>query len=166
MTDPHDPNPVVPFPTTGVDARVALATSMHAGPGVYAVLVGSGMSSAAGVPTGWQVLQDLIRKIGLAEGVDPEQLEDAPEAWWANQGRPEARYDTILSALATTDAARRALLRHYFDPPPAEGGPVLPTAAHAGLAGLCESGRVRLVLTTNFDRLIEPPWIRWGYHRR
>ena len=62
--------PVVPVPAGGVDGRVALATAIHAAPGVYAVLVGSGMSSAAGIPTGWQVVQDLIRKIAIAEGAE------------------------------------------------------------------------------------------------
>src|ERR1039458_8406990 len=138
-----------PAPMAGVDARVALATSMHAAPGVYAVLVGSGMSSQAGIPTGWQVVQDLIRTIAVAEGVDREMVELEPEVWWAEQGRPEPRYDTILPALASTDAARQALLRRYFDPliPPTPGPPAP--------AALCASGRVRLILTTNFDRLIE-----------
>jgi len=147
--------PVVPVPAGGVDGRVALATAIHAAPGVYAVLVGSGMSSAAGIPTGWQVVQDLIRKIAIAEGADVEELGDAPEIWWTQQGRPDPRYDTILTSLASTDAARQSLLRGYFDPSPTDGGQIQPTAGHEALAWLCATGRVRLILTTNFDRLIE-----------
>jgi hypothetical protein len=147
--------PVVPVPAGGVDGRVALATAIHAAPGVYAVLVGSGMSSAAGIPTGWQVVQDLIRKIAIAEGAEVEELGDAPEIWWTQQGRPDPRYDTILTSLASTDAARQSLLRGYFDPPPTDGGQIQPTAGHEALAWLCATGRVRLILTTNFDRLIE-----------
>ena len=139
----------VPAPTAGVDGRVALATSLHAAPGVYAVLVGSGMSSAAGIATGWQVVQDLIRTIAVAEGVDRETVEVDPEVWWEQQGRPEPRYDSILPALASTDAARQALLRRYFDPP------VQPTEGHQALAALCAAGRIRVIITTNFDRLIE-----------
>ena len=142
-------------PTAGVDPRVALATSMHAAPGVYAVLVGSGMSSAAGIPTGWQVVQDLIRKVALVEGADPTELDGEPERWWARQGRGEPRYDTLLPALASTDAARQLLLRQYFEPSPQLGSRAQPTAGHQALAALCASGRVRIVLTTNFDRLIE-----------
>jgi hypothetical protein len=70
-----DRAPVVEMPTNGVDGRVALATAVHAAPGVYAALVGSGMSSAAGIPTGWQVVQDLICKVALAEGVDANDVE-------------------------------------------------------------------------------------------
>ena len=142
-------------PTAGVDPRVALATSMHAAPGVYAVLVGSGMSSAAGVPTGWQVVQDLIRRIATAEGVDLDGLQRTPDEWWSDQHGSEPRYDTLLGALAPTDAARRALLLKYFDPPPGEGKPIQPTSGHAALAQICTGRRVRLILTTNFDRLIE-----------
>ncbi len=149
-----DRAPVVEFPTNGVDGRAALATALHAAPGVYAALVGSGMSSAAGIPTGWQVVQDLIRKIALAEGVDPGVLQDHPEEWWETQGRSEPRYDTILPGLAPTDAARQALLRRYFEVL-ADGTKVQPTAGHHALAALAATGRVRVILTTNFDRLIE-----------
>jgi len=47
------------------------------------------------------------------------------------------------------------MLRDYFDPPPEKGGPALPTPAHEALANLCATGRIRLIVTTNFDRLIE-----------
>lgn len=146
--------PAVPVPTMGVDGRVALATCMHAAPGVLAVLVGSGMSTAAGVPTSWQVVQDLIRQVAAAEVVDPDEVGDSPELWWARQGRPDPRYDTLLPALAPTDAARQALLRRYFEPSPPQG-PIRPTLGHRALGELCASGRVRLILTTNFDRLLE-----------
>lgn len=36
-------------PTAGVDPVTALAMSMHAAPGVYAALIGSGVSRASGL---------------------------------------------------------------------------------------------------------------------
>ena len=54
------PVPSVPRPTQDVESRVALATAIQAGRGVYAILAGSGLSTAAGTKTGWQVVQDLI----------------------------------------------------------------------------------------------------------
>jgi hypothetical protein len=142
-------------PTPGVDPRIALATSMQAAPGVYAVLVGSGMSSAANIRTGWQVVQDLIRKVARAGRIDEEELGDTPEKWWEEQRGTEARYDTLVGALASTDPARQALLREYFDPPATAGGPIQPTVGHQALAWLCATERVRVILTTNFDRLVE-----------
>jgi hypothetical protein len=141
--------------TAGIDPRIALASSMQAAPGIYAVLVGSGMSSAANIPTGWQVLQDLVGQVARADNVDLAESGLDPFEWFAEVYGHEARYDELLSALASTDPARRALLRLYFDPPPEEGGPVVPTEAHRALARLCASGRVRVILTTNFDHLIE-----------
>jgi len=142
-------------PTVGVDPRVALATSLHAAPGIYAALIGSGMSRAAGIPTGWEVVQDLARKVALAEGVDLSLLGEAPAEWFAARFGRDLRYDELLAQLTRTDPERQAVLRSYFDPPPSAGGPIQPTAGHHALAMLCSAGKVRVVLTTNFDRLIE-----------
>ena len=46
-----------------IDPVHSLAFSIQANPGVYAVLVGSGVSRAAKVPTGWEITLDLIRKL-------------------------------------------------------------------------------------------------------
>jgi hypothetical protein len=40
----------------------------------------SGMSCVAGIPTGWEVVQDLARKVGLAKGADLSLLGQTPEA--------------------------------------------------------------------------------------
>ena len=113
------------------------------------------MSSSAGILTGWRIVQDLIRRVAIAEGVDRDAVAGNPELWWQQQGRPEPRYDTLIQALAKSDGARRFLLNDYFERSAVDGKPLMPTAGHKALASLCASGRVRLVLTTNFDRLIE-----------
>ena len=146
---------VVPSPTLGIDPRVSVATAIHAAPGVNAVLIGSGMSTAAGIPNGWQVVQDLIRQVGRAEGCEPELLKTAPENWWRDTYGTDPRFDDLLAELAPTEAARKVLLKDYFDPPPSPGPRMAPTPAHDALAQLCVRGQVRLILTTNFDRLIE-----------
>jgi hypothetical protein len=146
----------VTWPLPSVDPRVSLATSIAGSPaGVYAVLIGSGMSSAAGIPTGWGVVQDLVRRVAQAEGVDPDELGDEPEAWWTRTYGAEPRYDALMEQLAPTDGARQALLRTYFDPPPTSDGPVLPTEGHRRLARMVAKGLIRVIITTNFDRLIE-----------
>lgn len=35
-----------------IEPELKLAIALHSSPGVYALLLGSGMSSAAGIPTG------------------------------------------------------------------------------------------------------------------
>lgn len=143
------------MPTRGVDPRTVLATLLEAAPGAMAVLVGSGMSRSAGIPTGWEVVQDLIRRVAQAEGHASAEIDDHPEDWWASTYGGDPRYDTIVDALGLTPSARQALLRRYFDPTPEQGGPILPTPGHNALASLVASGRIRVIVTTNFDRLIE-----------
>ena len=41
----------------------SLAFTIQANRGVYAVLLGSGISRAAGISTGWEITLDLVRKL-------------------------------------------------------------------------------------------------------
>ena len=45
-----------------IDPIHSLAFSVQATPGVYAILVGSGVSRGANIPTGWDITLDLVRK--------------------------------------------------------------------------------------------------------
>jgi len=56
-------------------------------PGVYAVLVGSGMSSDAGIPTGWKVAQELVRQVARNHKVDIGEAGLKPEEWWRSKVR-------------------------------------------------------------------------------
>lgn len=161
MTD----EPIVPLvtpPSAGLDPMISLATSLHASPGVYALLLGSGVSTAAGIPTGWQIVTDLVRRTAAAKFPDDTGAADAasadPEAWWLEHGDGEPLgYSGLLESLASTPAARHALLAGYFEPTPEEleAGLKAPGAAHRAVAQLVARGTVRVVLTTNFDRLLE-----------
>lgn len=53
-----------------LDPILSLAIAMQSDPGVYALLVGSGLSRSAGIPTGWEVVLDLIRKLALLMNED------------------------------------------------------------------------------------------------
>ena len=72
----------------------------------------------------------------------------------------------LLENLASTVAARRDLLHGYFEPTPDEraNGIKRPTAAHRAIADLVSTGRIRLILTTNFDRLFEIALAEVGVH--
>ena len=132
----------------------SLAFSMQANPGVYAVLVGSGVSRAATIPTGWEITLDLVRKLAALrkENCDPD-----PERWYLNTFNKEANYSDLLDALCGTPAERQQLLRDYFEPSADDRGEGTkqPTAAHKAIAALAAMGFIRVILTTNFDRLIE-----------
>jgi hypothetical protein len=146
----------VPVPVAGFDPKISLATAVHAAPGVYALLVGSGISSAAGIPTGWQIVSDLVQRAAAAAGAEPGSDFDA-EVWWDANGVGDLGYSQLLDTLASTPAARAALVDGYFlaDDDEREEGRKLPTAAHEAIADLVARGAVKVILTTNFDRLLE-----------
>ena len=61
---------------TLIDPLVSLAFAVYSNKGAYALVLGSGISRSAAIPTGWEVLLDLVRKIATLEGedADPDQL--------------------------------------------------------------------------------------------
>lgn len=137
-----------------------MAVNVQAQPGVFALLLGSGVSRAAGIPTGWEVVQDLVRRVAAASepGVEPPSTSAEVESWWATH-RPGVPlgYSGLLAELGPTQGARQGLMRAYFEPgdEELEQGLKVPTAAHRAIAHLVKGGYIRVIVTTNFDRLIE-----------
>jgi hypothetical protein len=137
-----------------VDPFVVLSASLHFDRGAYAVLAGSGMSTAAGIPTGW----DLTKALAALEALHrDEHIPDDIEAWWAANKAVPLAYSTVMEAIAPTLGQRQALLRSVIEPSADEirAGLKIPGAAHHALAELVSRGYVRVIVTTNFDRLIE-----------
>lgn len=136
------------------DSLLKLALALHESPGVYALLIGSGISRAAGIPTGWDIVLDLVRKVAAVEGEDPNPN---PVAWYQAKYGEAPNYTTLLGRLTSTPAERMNLLRSYFEPTDEEReqGLKIPTPAHRAIAQLVKNGQVRMILTTNFDRLME-----------
>jgi hypothetical protein len=137
-----------------IEPADALAFSMHANKGVYAIILGSGVSRAARIPTGWEITLELVRKLAAVRG---EDCEPDPVAWCIEATGRTPDYSELLDALAKTPAERQQLLRSYWEPTEQEReeGAKLPTKAHRAIADLIKLGYVRVILTTNFDRLIE-----------
>jgi hypothetical protein len=160
MTAESVDQPLIVPPGPALMPEVALALGMQSAPGVYALLLGSGVSRPAQIPTGYEVMELLLRTAAAADlaGDEPAlqiALDDL-KAWWIAKGHGVPTYSGVLEQLAHTAAARRALLAPHFvraedDPPEAKS----PTAAHRAVARLVRRGSVRVVLTTNFDRLLE-----------
>lgn len=135
-----------------IEPHLALGFAMHSTPGAYVAVFGAGTSKAAGIPAAWEVQQDLLSKLAAALGAEPAD----PFAWYRERYGADPNYDTLLDALAQTPDARQQLLRGYFEPDPNDADRSRrPTAAHDALARLVAQGRIRIVLTTNFDHLVE-----------
>lgn len=138
----------------GVEPALSLAFSMQANPGTYALLLGSGVSRAAGILTGWEITLDLVRKLAALKCVAPDT---DPASWFRQTYGNDPNYSALLNELARTPAERAQLLVQYFEPARDEtgAGTRRPTKAHHAIARLVAKGYVRVILTTNFDRLIE-----------
>lgn len=137
-----------------IDPIHALAFSIQANPGVYALLLGSGVSRAAKIPTGWEITLDLVRKLANLHG---ETADPDPERWYRDKFGKEADYSDLLDDLAKAPSERQQLLRAYLEPndQEREDGEKQPTAAHRAIAALTARGFVKVIVTTNFDRLME-----------
>ena len=118
------------------------------------MLLGSGVSRAAGMPTGWEVTLDLVRKLA---DLNREACDPSPEEWYRQKYGTPPNYSHLLEQLANTPSERQQLLRKYWEPTPSEReeNKKQPTAAHRAIAALAAKGYVRAIMTTNFDRLVE-----------
>jgi hypothetical protein len=137
-----------------LDPLTALAFSMFSGKGVYALLLGSGISRAAEIPTGWEIALDLIRKLAAAS---EEECGADAVAWYRQKFGTEPDYSDLLAMVAQNPAERTKSLGAYFEATDDEKGrgAKTPTAAHRAIARLVSKGYVRVIITTNFDRLLE-----------
>lgn len=137
--------------STPFDPIVETAFALKGRPGAYAALLGSGISTGAGIPTGWQIVLDLIGQVAsLTDGAVPAD----PLAWYVDQFGVAPTYSDLLARLGRTAAEREAIIRSFIEPPDGDAGR-RPTAAHRALARLAKGGFIRVFLTTNFDRLLE-----------
>ncbi|MCW4468340.1 SIR2 family protein [Flavobacterium sp. MFBS3-15] len=132
----------------------SLAFSMFSNKGVYALLLGSGISRNSGIPTGWDVVMDLLKKLSVLEGnTSVENLED----WFIEKYKEEPDYSNLLEKLASTPSERLNIMKPYFDisETDSENGLKKPTLAHQHIAKLVKKGLIKVIITTNFDKLLE-----------
>ncbi len=132
-----------------LDPIVSLSVALAEAPGTCALLIGSGVSRDAGVPTGQEVMRSGLHRLYQLETSSTEPLDDdALDAWLTEAGHVDLTYSSLLALIAPDPAVRRGYLADFF-----EGKQ--PGRAHEALADLAEQGFVRVFVTTNFDRLLE-----------
>ncbi|MEF7637817.1 SIR2 family protein [Bacillus thuringiensis] len=131
---------------------MSLSFSMEANKGIYALLLGSGISRSANIPTGWEIVEELCRRIMKVEKANHNN----PIEWYQEQYKEEPTYDKVIEKLAYTPATRLGLLAEFFEPKQDdEENTKIPTKAHRSIAKLVKGGYIRVIVTTNFDRLME-----------
>lgn len=146
-----------PDPKRPLDPSLTLAMGVQAQPGVYALLLGSGVSTGAGIETGWGIVQDLVRRAAIISGAseaDADAARKDPEEWWFQYSGDELTYSRLLEVVGgSTQASRRGAINRYFNGTGDERK--VPSQAHRAIAGLVADGYVRVIVTTNFDNLTE-----------
>ena len=136
------------------DLIIQMSFSIYSNPGVYAVLLGSGISRSAGILTGYEITLDLASK--LSTMIEKKEVKDVSK-WYKNYFKEDMNYSKIITKLAKTRSERSNLLKPYFEPTEKEKeeGKKIPTKAHRSIARLVKYGYLRMILTLNFDRLME-----------
>lgn len=138
----------------GIERLTTLAFSMYTNKGAYALLLGSGISRTAHIPSAWEVEVQLIEQLAATEGV--ANMKDWHQ-WYKNKYGESATYSSLLETLVKTPTERVELMKGFFEPTSEEKllGWKEPTKAHREIAKLAKDGYFRVILTTNFDRLLE-----------
>ena len=125
------------------------AEQLRTAPGNYAFLLGAGMSAGAGIPLGGTIVRMLRQRLieELQHDISPEAGESLfKELGWFQD--PETEYAEALQRAFSSDHERQRFFRELI-------AGKMPTLAHYYLASIIASGHCNLVLTTNFDDLLE-----------
>lgn len=125
------------------------AEQLRSTPGHYAFLLGAGMSAGAGIPLGGAIVTMLRQRLveELKQDISPEAGESLFEelGWFRD---PESEYAEALLRAFSSDHERQRFFRELIVGK-------MPTLAHYYLASIIANGHCNLVLTTNFDDLLE-----------
>lgn len=121
---------------------------MAEGMGTYALFLGSGTSRESGIPTGTDILNDAIELLYKDEKDVKKVNDEELKQWYKNSSFKEYTYSKILEGLCPLQEDRRKFLEKYFVGKK-------PTESHYLIAEMVKNGIVKVIITTNFDRLIE-----------
>lgn len=130
-------------------------------PSGFAWLLGAGASATAGIPTGYQMIQEFRAHLFASEsGISLREIDPADPTWQARIDAHHARrgslppsgdpseYSRAFAALHATPEDRRLYIRNQVS----KGSPSL---GHKVLGALLCARKTPCVFTTNFDPLVE-----------
>lgn len=128
-----------------------ITSSIYSNKGAYVFLLGSGISKMAGVPTGWDITVNLVKQLACQKKVKITDTE--VEKWFEDTFKVPCSYSSILEECVKTPTERKNLMKSFFESK--EENKLSPSVAHKAIARLTKLGFVKVILTTNFDRLME-----------
>ena len=87
------------------ESLIQLAFSIHNTQGAYALLLGSGISRAASIPTGYEVTLEMIRQLSALHGENPTELEQ----WYVKKLGKQAEYSDLLDSKSVTKLSKKII---------------------------------------------------------
>ncbi len=131
-----------------IDPILPLSISIAEGKGTYALFLGSGISYAAGVPTGTKLLELTKEKLYMMDKA-LEKIDNTEDfqKWLELKEIKDIDYSELLGMFPSEEDRRIFLEQFFMD--------VEPTESHVNIAKMVEKGLIRVIITTNFDRLME-----------
>jgi len=124
--------------------------------------LGAGASASAGIQTAWNMIWDFKRKIFCTENrVSLQRCQDLSDR--RTRSRIQAYFDSLDGAPRPGSDEEYGYYFERLHPSPGDRQRYIdrlvsagkPSYGHAVLAGLLRTDRVRVVWTTNFDRMVE-----------
>ena len=128
------------------DLEIFIAHNIFINKGAYSILLGSGISKSAGIPTGWEILIKLISRLAILK---KETSIDNYEDWYRKQYKSDPNYSQVIESLTTTKEERVNLLKPFFENVENDNSDEVkkPTIAHHAIASLIKKGYIRVVVT-------------------
>lgn len=131
-----------------IDPILPLSISIAEGIGTYAVFLGSGASKEADIPTGGEILHDTLELLYKLKNNTEEVSDEEIEEWYNESELKGYNYSKILEELCPSREERRVYLeKHFINKKP--------TQTHHLIANMVKNGLIKIIITTNFDRLME-----------
>ena len=127
-----------------IERLTTLAFSMYSNKGAYALLLGSGISRSAHIPTGWKIESCLKEQLAA---VKRKIIKEDAHQWFKEKYKIETSYSSLLEELVQTPTERVQLMKQFFEPTDDEKdlGWQQPTKAHNAIAKLAKAGNVRVI---------------------
>lgn len=114
----------------------------------YVLFIGAGVSKDAGIPSGWDILIDTLKKIRKQEEPTQDYSNEAMEKYYKEKYEEKYSYSEIISSLFPSTEEQREYLKDRF-----KG--ISYGEAHEIIAEMVKKGLIKYIITTNFDSLLE-----------
>jgi NAD-dependent SIR2 family protein deacetylase len=126
------------------EERIALAQSLAMKERQFVLFCGSGVSKDAGIPTGWDILLEILKR--LRHHIENQKLDYSTSQMesYYNTNYKGLTYSQIIERVYTYPEDQISFLQSQF-----EGKN--PGRSHELIVEWVKSGLIRFIITTNFD---------------